>query len=207
MNTEGQLYIEQLYIGTCGVIWYLLEKAMAPHSSTLAWKIPWMEEPGELQSMGSQRVRHNWAPSLSLFTFMHWRRKWQPLENPRDGGAWWAAVYGVTQSRTRLKWLSSSMVSSWLTSWEIFSVFQNDLPFYILTRSIWGFQISPYPHKYLLLLVLLIAAIPISVKYHFILFLMCISLSINDTEHFFMCLLVICIFSLEKYLLKYFAHF
>ena len=36
-----------------------LEKAMAPHSSTLAWKIPWMEEPGRLQSMGSQRVRHD----------------------------------------------------------------------------------------------------------------------------------------------------
>ena len=54
------------------------EKAMAPHSSTLAWKIPWMEEPGRLQSMGSRRVRRDWATSLSLFTFMHWRRKWQP---------------------------------------------------------------------------------------------------------------------------------
>ena len=51
---------------------------MVPHSSTLAWKIPWMEEPGRLQSMGSLRVRHDWATSLSLFTFMHWRRKWQP---------------------------------------------------------------------------------------------------------------------------------
>ena len=48
------------------------------HSSTLAWKIPWMEEPGRLQSMGSLRVRHDWATSLSLFTFMHWGRKWQP---------------------------------------------------------------------------------------------------------------------------------
>ena len=54
------------------------EKAVAPHSSVLAWKIPWMEEPARLQSMGSQRVRHDWATSLSLFTFMHWRRKWQP---------------------------------------------------------------------------------------------------------------------------------
>ena len=51
---------------------------MAPHSSTLAWKIPWTEEPGRLQSMGSLRVGHDWATSLSLFTFMHWRRKWQP---------------------------------------------------------------------------------------------------------------------------------
>ena len=52
------------------------EKAMAPHSSTLAWKIPWTEEPGRLQSL--LRVRHDWATSLSLFTFMHWRRNWQP---------------------------------------------------------------------------------------------------------------------------------
>ena len=141
-----------------------MEKAMAPHSSTLAWGTPWMGEPGGLQSMGSLRVGHDWATSLSLFTFMHWRRKWQPtpvllpgklhgwrslvgcspwgpeesdtteqfhfhfslscvgegngnplqcscLENPREEGAWWAAVYGVTQSQTRLKWLSSSSSS------------------------------------------------------------------------------------------------
>ena len=55
-----------------------LEKAMAPHSSTLAWKIPWAEEPGRLQSMRSLRVGHDWATSLSIFTFVHWRRKWQP---------------------------------------------------------------------------------------------------------------------------------
>ena len=58
--------------------WHPSEKAMAPHSSTHAWKIPWMEEPGGLQSMGSLRVRHDRETSLSLFTFMHWRRKWQP---------------------------------------------------------------------------------------------------------------------------------
>ena len=51
---------------------------MAPHSSTLAWQILWTEEPGRLQSMGSLRVGHDWATSLSLFTFMRWRRKWQP---------------------------------------------------------------------------------------------------------------------------------
>ena len=54
------------------------EKAMAPYSSTLPWEIPWTEEPGRLQSMGSLRVEHDWATSLSLFTFMQWRRKWQP---------------------------------------------------------------------------------------------------------------------------------
>ena len=53
----------------------VVEKAMAPHSSTLAWKIPWMEEPGRLQSMGSLRVGHNWVTSLSLFTFMLWGKK------------------------------------------------------------------------------------------------------------------------------------
>jgi len=89
------------------------DKAMAPHSSTLAWRVPWMEEPGGLQSMGSLRVRHDWVTSLSLFTFMHWRRKWQPtpvfLPGESQGrGAWWAVVYGVTQSQTWLKRLSSS---------------------------------------------------------------------------------------------------
>ena len=56
----------------------LAEKAMAPHSSARAWKIPRMEEPGRLRSMGSLRARHDWATSLSLFTFTHWRRRWQP---------------------------------------------------------------------------------------------------------------------------------
>ena len=56
----------------------LLEKVMAPHSSTLAGKIPWTKEPGRLQSMESRRVGHDSATSLSLFTFMHWRSKWQP---------------------------------------------------------------------------------------------------------------------------------
>ena len=55
-----------------------MEKAMAPHSSTLAWKIPWTEEPGRLQPLGLLRVGHDSATSLSLFTSMHWRRKWQP---------------------------------------------------------------------------------------------------------------------------------
>ena len=86
---------------------------MASHSSTLAWRIPWKEEPGRLQTMGSRRVRHNWATSFSLFTFMIGEGNGNPLqcsclENPRDRGARWAAVYGVAQSRTRRKRLSSS---------------------------------------------------------------------------------------------------
>ena len=91
-------------------IWHLEE--LAPHSSTLAWKIPWMEEPGRLQSMGSLRVGHDWATSLSLFIFMHWRRKWQPTPVflPGESRGWGSLVgcrLWVTQSQTRLKWLSS----------------------------------------------------------------------------------------------------
>ena len=78
--------------------WNLLawwwEKAMAPHSSPLAWKIPWMAEPGRLRSMGWLRVGHDWATSLSLFTFMHWRRKWQatPVFLPRESQRWGSLV-------------------------------------------------------------------------------------------------------------------
>ena len=75
-----------------------------------------MEEPGRLQSMGSLRVRHDWATSLSLFTIMTGEGNGNPLqcsclENPRVGGAWRAAVYGVAQSRTWLKRLSGSSSS------------------------------------------------------------------------------------------------
>ena len=86
---------------------------MAPHSSTLAWKIPWMEEPGGLQSMGPLRVRHNWATSLLCIGEENGNPlQCSCLENPRYRGAWWAAVYGVAQSRAQLKWLSSSSSSS-----------------------------------------------------------------------------------------------
>ena len=89
------------------------EKAMAPHSSTLAWKIPRTEEPGRLQSMELLRVGHDWATSLSLFTFMHWRRKWQPtpvfLPGESQGqGSLVGRHLWVAQSWTQLKRLSSS---------------------------------------------------------------------------------------------------
>ena len=83
-----------------------LEKAMAPHSSTLAWKIPWTEEPGRLQSMGSLRVGHDRATSFSLFTFMHWRRKWQPTpvflpgESQGPGSLVGFRLWGRTESDT-----------------------------------------------------------------------------------------------------------
>ena len=98
---------------------------MAPHSSTLAWKIPWTEKPGRLQSMGSQRVwvsdfthtqSHDWVTSLSLFTFMHWRRKWQPTsvflpgESQGRGSLVGCHLWGCTESDT--KQLSSSSRAS-----------------------------------------------------------------------------------------------
>ena len=89
------------------------EKAMAPYSSTLAWKIPWMEEPGRLQSMGSLRVGHAEQRHFHFSLSCIGEGNGNPLqcsclENPRDRGTWWAAIYGVAQSPTRLKWLSSS---------------------------------------------------------------------------------------------------
>ena len=82
---------------------------MAPHSSTLAWKLPWTEEPGRLQSMGSLRVGHDSVTSPSCTGEGNGKPlQCSRLENPRDGRAWWAAVYGVAQSWTRLKQLSSS---------------------------------------------------------------------------------------------------
>ena len=87
---------------------------MAPHSSTLAWKIPWMEEPGGLQSMGSLRVDTTERLRFHFPLSCTGEGNGNPLqcsslENPRDRGAWWAAVYGVTQSQIQLKRLSSTI--------------------------------------------------------------------------------------------------
>ena len=106
-------------------ITFLIQVAMAPHSSTLAWKIPWMEETGGLQSMGSLRVGHDWATSLSLSCIGEGNGnplQYSCLENPRGRGAWWADIYGVTQSRTRLKWRcsSSSTKSAFWISYHYF---------------------------------------------------------------------------------------
>ena len=82
------------------------EKATATHSSTLAWKIPWTEEPGRLQSMGLLGVGHDWVTSLSLFIFMHWRRKWQPTpvflpgESQRRRTPVGCHLWGCTKSDT-----------------------------------------------------------------------------------------------------------
>ena len=96
-----RLLVQQIFIKND---YYLLTR-------TLAWQIPWTEEPGGLQSMGSLGVGHHWATSLSLLCIGEGNGnplQCSCLENPRDGGAWRAAVSGVAQSRTRLKRLSSS---------------------------------------------------------------------------------------------------
>ena len=106
------------FFSKCIAAWFIYmetytysEKAMAPYSSTFAWKIPWTEEPGGLQSMGSlESDTTEWLHfhfSLSCIGEGNGNPlQCSCLENPRDGGAWWTAVYGVAQSRTRLKWLS-----------------------------------------------------------------------------------------------------
>ena len=107
---------------------------MAPHCSPLAWKIPWTEEPGRLQSMGSLELntteRLHFHFSLSCIGEGNGNPlQCSCLENPRDGGAWWAAVYGVAQSRTRLKWLSSSSSNCYYK--DVYITFDLFLPFLI----------------------------------------------------------------------------
>ena len=128
-----------------------MEKAITPYSSTLAWKIPWTEEPGRLQSMGSRRVRHDWATSLSLFTFMHWRRKWQPTPVflPGESQGW-----GHTESNT-LKWLSRNSLI-----WDA-TVFPVSHP---------SFQTSSLPRTLTLLGLLLLSTLPamVTLQNHFL---------------------------------------
>ena len=97
-----------------------MEKAMASHYNTLAWKIPWIEEPGSSPWGRKESDTTEWLPfhfSLSCIGEGHGNPlQCSCLENPRDGGAWWAAVCGVAQSPTRLKRLSSSSSRLTITS-------------------------------------------------------------------------------------------
>ena len=119
---------------------------MAPHSSTFAWKIPWMEEPGRLQSMGSLESdtteRLHFPFSLPCIGEGNGNPlQCSCLENPRDGGGWWAAIYGVAQSRTRLKWLSSSsyLAVTGLTLWHAGS------SIFVTSFEIFGYSMWPWP--------------------------------------------------------------
>ena len=133
-----------------------MEKAVAPHSSTLAWRIPWTEEHGWLQTMVAEPTeRLHFHFSLSCIG----GGNGNPLQcswlgNPRDGGAWWAAVSGVAQSRTRLKWLSSSSSSSsvnyncWRPSLEFFikSFITMMIFFYAFSESSSALETKPSYH-------------------------------------------------------------
>ena len=123
----------------------VVKKAMAPHSSTLAWKIPWMEEPGRLQSMGSRRVGHDRATLLSLFTFMHWRRKWQPtpvflLEESQGRGSlvgchlWGRTESDMTEATQQQQVLSRGIIveNILLTKFRVFQRNKFDLHLQIM---------------------------------------------------------------------------
>ena len=110
------------------------EKAMAPYSSTLAWKIPWTQEPWgafmqlKLQSMGLLRVGHDWATSLPLFTFMHWRRKWHPtpvlLPGKSNGRRSHGCIHAARGAfmQLRLQSMGSLRVGhDWATSLSLFT--------------------------------------------------------------------------------------
>ena len=117
------------------LLWSIQSKAMATHSSTPAWKIPWTGEPGGLQFMGSLRVRHDWAGLHFHFSLSSIGEgngdplQCSCLENPRDGGARWAAVYGVAQSQTQLKWLKQQQWHLTCFSIPIFPVKLSPSPF------------------------------------------------------------------------------
>ena len=113
---------------------------MAPHSSALAWKIPWTEEPGRLQPMGSRRVRHDWATSLSLFTFMHWRRKWQPtpvfLPGESQGRGSHQAAGGLPSlgsHRVGHGWSDLAAAAAW-------SIFLSETGFFLTNAWQWTIQ-------------------------------------------------------------------
>ena len=120
---------------------------MATHFSTLAWKLSWTEEPGKLQSMGSLSVGHDWATSLSLFTFMHWRRKWQPTpvflpgESQGRGSLVGCRLWGCTESDTtevtQQRQQQSSSIELLKNSQKGTSVVVQWLRIYLLMKELW----------------------------------------------------------------------
>ena len=133
-----------------------LEKAMAPYSRNLAWKIPWMEEPGRLKSTGSLRVRHDWATSLSLFTFMHWRRKCNhssvlALRIPGTGEP--GGLPSMGSHRVGHDWSELAAAAAEYTNWEICMATNTELSSLhsicqILNCLEWGVKDMSKPLKY-----------------------------------------------------------
>ena len=119
------VYLKQLILTSSNG----MEKVMAPHSNTLAWKIQRIEKPGRLQSMGTLRVGYDWATSLSLFTFMHWRRKWQPTPVflPRESQGWGSLVgfhlWGHTELNTTEVMQQQQQQFWWKRNWNHNSLF------------------------------------------------------------------------------------
>ena len=133
---------------------------MAPHSSTLAWKIPWTEEPGGLQSMRSPRVGHERATSLSLFTFMHWRRKWQPTPvflpegSQGQGSLVGCRLWGRTESDTtavtqqqqqQCMYVYTMHKCAFQQCFWPYSTFQAHLVYFLLQPRISEFSKEPWP--------------------------------------------------------------
>ena len=128
------------FLSFWGTYTILREKAMAPHSRTVARKIPWVEEPGRLQSMGSLRVGHNWVTSLSLFTFTLWRRKWQPTPVflPGESHGWRSLVgcspWGRRESdTTEATWQAAAAAycfTQWLCQFTFPPTMHKDIPFF-----------------------------------------------------------------------------
>ena len=114
-------YIELQHINQVLIVFHM-EKAMAPHSSTLAWKIPWTEEPGGPQSVGSLRVRQDSKTSLSLSTFLHWRRKWQPTPVflPGESQGWGSLVGCHLWGRTESDTTEATQQQQYFTSINLF---------------------------------------------------------------------------------------
>ena len=148
-------------------MWFPLqseEKAMAPHSSTLAWKKE--EEPGRLQSMGSLRVRHNWAASLSLFTFMHWRRKWQPApvflpgESQGQRSLVGCCLWGHTESdMTEATWQQQQQPTSYFTHGSVYIL--------MLLSHFTSPSPSPHPCPHVLYICISIPALQIGLSLPF----------------------------------------
>ena len=133
-SIPSKFVLSFLWLAIClSLVQYIFacpKKALAPHSSTLAWKIPWTEEPGRLQSMGSLRVGHDWATSPSLFAFTHWRRKWQPTpvflpgesqgRGSLVGCRLWGRTVGHDWSDLAAAAAAACPKKRWIYSWYIF---------------------------------------------------------------------------------------
>ena len=140
---------------------------MAPHSSTPAWKIPWTEEPGRLQSMGLLGVGHNWATSLSLFTFMHWRRKWQPTlvflpgESQGRRSLMGCRLWGRTESDTTKATQQQQQHDKSMFSFvrNLHTIFQSDCTILHSLQQWMRVPLAPQPHQHLIMSVFRILAV------------------------------------------------